>query len=378
MVSSRPNSIEYIQKGVPGFLESPVTSRIPSPVHTLAPLLPTELLTWEDFERLCLRMARLSSEIEHSRLYGVRGQAQEGIDLFARSFTGEYTVYQCKRVESLTAADIRAAVEKFRDGSWAPRASKFVLCTSHAAVRTEQAEEYIEQFELLRAQNVGFAIWDKEQISLILREQARLVHDFFGKAWLTAFLGETTARAFQSRLEPENVGLFRLKLGQFYETVFVRQDPGIPISPRPGLQSIPLCQRFVPQDILVSGRTPSAITDRDQEFRKSEPEKSGPGAKQHQENQHTNPSRGGTAHRTRESISVWLSRTSNSVITGGPGSGKTTLLRYLALEILTAEAQEERLAKFWAERLPIWIPFALSVRLLAGGWIPGTKLTCGL
>jgi hypothetical protein len=81
---------------------SPITSRIlPPPADALAPLLPTELLRWEDFERLCLRMARLNSEIEQSRLHGVRGQAQEGIDLFARSFTGEYTVYQSKRVESL-------------------------------------------------------------------------------------------------------------------------------------------------------------------------------------------------------------------------------------------------------------------------------------
>jgi hypothetical protein len=358
-VSSRSNSAEYIQSGVPGFLETPITSMIqpPPPVQTLVPLLPTELLTWEDFERLCVRMARLNSGIEHSRLYGVRGQAQEGIDLFARSFTGDYTVYQCKRVESLTAADIRAAVEKFQDGSWASRASTFILCTSHAAVRTEQAEEYNKQIEFLRARNVGFVIWDKEEISHILRDQARLVHDFFGKVWLTAFLGEPAARAFQSRLEPEKVGQFRLKLSQFYQTVFVRQDPGIPISPRPGLQSIPLGQRFVPQDILVNERTPSAITDRDKEFKELGREQPA-SSKYHLENQRPNQPLSGTEYRTRESISVWLARTPNSVITGGPGSGKTTLLRYLALEILTEETPGDRIARFWVERLPVWIPFA--------------------
>ena len=54
------------------------------PVVTKAQTLPCHQLLWENFERLVVRLASLDGDINHCRLYGVRGQRQHGIDLYAR------------------------------------------------------------------------------------------------------------------------------------------------------------------------------------------------------------------------------------------------------------------------------------------------------
>ena len=91
--------------------------------------LPFGDLRWDDFEKLCLRLARADHEVEDARRYGIPGQDQYGIDLFARSAgTGGYTVYQCKRVERFSPSDISAAVDDFLTGPWATRADRYVFC----------------------------------------------------------------------------------------------------------------------------------------------------------------------------------------------------------------------------------------------------------
>jgi hypothetical protein len=66
-------------------LETPAAGPVAPPVKTRHQELPFEKLTWEDFERLCLRLARRDGDVEHCQLYGVRGQSQEGIDLWLSS-----------------------------------------------------------------------------------------------------------------------------------------------------------------------------------------------------------------------------------------------------------------------------------------------------
>lgn len=69
----------------------------PPPVTVITQLqsLPFGGLRWDDFERPCLRLARSDHEVEDGRRYGIPGQDQYGIDLFARrAGTGGYTVYQ--------------------------------------------------------------------------------------------------------------------------------------------------------------------------------------------------------------------------------------------------------------------------------------------
>src|SRR4051812_34446875 len=103
----------------PTWLQTPPSGRVAPPVKTRAQELPFGSLAWEDFERLCLRLASGEGGVEHCQLSGIRGQNQGGIDLFARPSLGvKYRVYQCKREKTFGPAKLKAAVEKFLKGNW--------------------------------------------------------------------------------------------------------------------------------------------------------------------------------------------------------------------------------------------------------------------
>src|ERR1035441_4504936 len=111
--------------GVPTWLETPVTDVPPTspPVQSRPQVLPLNELSWEHFERLCLRYVRSRASVVTSQLYGVRGQNQHGIDLYVRlTEPARYEVYQCKRVETFEVDDIANAVGKFLNGKWRDKA----------------------------------------------------------------------------------------------------------------------------------------------------------------------------------------------------------------------------------------------------------------
>lgn len=116
------------------------------PASSLKSELPFGELKWEDFERLCLRLAKEQSNIESCRLYGAQGDSQEGIDLYARFFTEEkYTVYQCKKVKSFGPEKIKAAVNTFLEGEWVDKTERFFLCTEESMRGKPRQEEILKQ-----------------------------------------------------------------------------------------------------------------------------------------------------------------------------------------------------------------------------------------
>ena len=87
---------------IPTWLETHANTIPPPPVATNFQLLPFQNLTWENFERLCLRYIRLQGSVEFCQAYGLKGQDQEGIDFYARlNQPVRFAVYQCKRIEEL-------------------------------------------------------------------------------------------------------------------------------------------------------------------------------------------------------------------------------------------------------------------------------------
>jgi hypothetical protein len=94
-------------------------------------LLPLSSLLPKDFERLCFRLTRLSADVEACRFYGVHGQAQQGIDLYARRRDGSHMVVQCKRSsDDFRPDEITGAVTAFLAGDWADRTAVFVLAVT--------------------------------------------------------------------------------------------------------------------------------------------------------------------------------------------------------------------------------------------------------
>jgi tetratricopeptide (TPR) repeat protein len=182
-VAAESDIPDYLLKGPSGALPVP-------PVDTAEQTLPFDQLRWDDFERLCLRLARHDGAPEHAQRFGTPGQAQAGIDIYSRTAAGTYAVYQCKRYATLRPADIRAAVTRFLAGDWADKASHFVFCTTASVVPTDLAREVERQADRLRAEDppVAFVVWDAEALADALKAHPELVRDFFGRAWFERFV----------------------------------------------------------------------------------------------------------------------------------------------------------------------------------------------
>lgn len=190
----------------PELAEPPEEPQVDPPLVPEVNDLPFHQIPWPEFEKLCLRLAEREGGVEHAQRFGVPGNDQEGIDIFGRTDDGEYTAYQCRRVATLSPAELSAAVKDFTEGNWAERASRFVFCTSHSAVQRRLADEIVELTETLarREQPVSFAVWDAEVLSGKLKQHPDLVRAFFGAVWLEAFLpdedsGRSRRQARRSR-----------------------------------------------------------------------------------------------------------------------------------------------------------------------------------
>ena len=103
----------------PSWLTLPATRGLTRPpTRTQLQLLPFQELEWEDFERLCYRLARIRGDVEQwAALYGARGQKQDGIDIYVREPSAKlYSCWQSKRYRQLTPARLRATIAEFEKG----------------------------------------------------------------------------------------------------------------------------------------------------------------------------------------------------------------------------------------------------------------------
>jgi hypothetical protein len=128
-VPRKPKRSSVLSENAP-WLKQPA-STIPTvlPVKTRQQTLPYGDLMWENFERLCLRLAEVEGEAEYWALYGTKGQAQDGIDIYVRHDGGKtYSVWQSKKHKKITTATIQNAVKHFLDGRWSSKSSTFYIC----------------------------------------------------------------------------------------------------------------------------------------------------------------------------------------------------------------------------------------------------------
>src|SRR5260370_31360609 len=177
------------EAGVPTWLETPSTGfGATLPTVTRPQLLPLNDLTWENFERLCLRYVRGRANVLRSQLYGIKGQSQHGIDLYAR-FTApvRYEVYQCKKLSELTGDDIQHAVDKFLEGKWRAESKAFRILTSHGIEDAKISESIEAACKRLEVVGIDFEVLGASQISIWLKDHPRLVDDFFSRPWVVAF-----------------------------------------------------------------------------------------------------------------------------------------------------------------------------------------------
>lgn len=361
----------------PNYLFTPSHSIIEPPISTTVQELPIEKLTWEDFEKLCLALIQIDFSIDDCSFYGIKGQAQHGIDIYARQANGKLSTYQCKRYQDIAIKDLNEIIETFRRGKFFSQSDRFHICTSSELSKTQVSDRFETLKTKLEAEGLQLIKWDKIQLSRHLKKHPQIVHDFFGTEWVKRFNGEAALDELSSskRLDAAQVIFFRKKLHDFYSTIFNIQDPGIPVKEINHPYKIQ--DRFILPDII------SAI-DRDQwqnpiedsanlnfiseiEYNQydyatlfNDEEKTISYLRKKQSNELSESNWNDIRTNVDEALSV----STKNIVIGDPGAGKSTLLRFIVLDILNTSPQLENISKKFGNLLPVWLPFAFITKHL--------------
>jgi len=355
---------------VPAYLlELPESVVEGPPVETRNLQLPYDQLSWRDFERLVFRLARQNPDVVYCAPYGRPGQAQDGIDVYARLAGGGYICWQARNRKDVGKSDIERAVDDFLKGKWAASAKCFVFCLRASLADTALQDTIEAQAERLREEGVVFEGVDGTQLSEKLRSYPKIVDDFFGRNWLIAFAGEEVAASLKRPLEVQRVIALRRRLAEIYNARIQQLDPGLNVDPgRRDTRDIR--KRFVVPHVDPA----NAFLEPSLEPEDWPTEAPGQDDDAWEFDEYSDPGKP-TRFRSPPSESSetpsiafddWLLQGARALLlSGAPGLGKSTALRCLALDLVcTAElfpAVHDRLGT----RIPLLIPFALWSRLTA-------------
>jgi len=354
------------------YLFTPSQTIFDPPIETTIQELPLEKLSWEDFEKLCLAVVQADFSINDCEIYGIKGQSQEGIDIFARQSNGRYSSYQCKRYQEFDLDDINKAVDYFKSKTFFDKSDNLHLCTSCEWNKT-QVQDRFEKLKIeLENDNITLVKWDKIQLSRLLKYKPQIVFDFFGLEWVKKFNGELSLRQISNskKFDANQIAKFRKELYDFYSTIFNVQDPGIAIKELNSPYT--LQDRFIVPDILSSMKEEnfeppkdnlSSTVNQDEyyydDYWYGQPEND---FKYRRLNKHQEIEENSIDIRIK--IDDALVSNNRNMIVGDPGAGKSTLLRYITLDILSSNPQLENISQKYGKTLPVWLPFAFITKHL--------------
>ena len=324
-------------------------------------------------------------------IYGTRGQAQSGIDVYARdplilgaeSPRRRYVCLQARRTATVTQTQLRNSVDAFLTGKWADVSRKFIYATSATATSVHTADEIEELATLMATSSIEFEVWDQEDVSNKLKDRPEVVDDFFGRQWVKVFCGDEAADALGQRLDATQMAELRLELEKVYAASFGVADSGLIVFKLTDASRVSLTDRFVtPSLTSITPQTASlqhplggldqfdpepddfhdlfAIVDPLNTFAT-------------EENVRLNRSRAQNRRfaenpqvEDRKPADQWIGREALQIIVGDPGAGKSTLLRFLVLDLLSQKPTWAPVAERWGQRLPVWLPFHFFTQRVAG------------
>ena len=389
----------------PAWLRLPPTAPPPPPVDTRPSLLPVDRLIWEDFERLCLRLLELEAETVHvramgpehsatapvTRLYGTRGQAQFGIDVYSRdplvlgqtTNSRRYVALQARRIKKVTKTALRNSVSDLLAAKWAKVARKFIYATSTSGVATQFTDEVETQAKRLARVAIELEIWDAEELSKRLRAYPEVVDDFFGRVWVNQFCGSDAATLLAHRLDGNRIAELRRGLARVYGASFGVADSGLLALRLTAQPVVGVHDRFVTPDLLATTAAAAAMTARpDDESPSVDSARStaevlsesllgasGVGdADWSRATVRARQNRPRSAPHSSERLAAdsWIGQSVRQVVVGEPGAGKSTLLRFLVLDLLSDSPSWTAVAERWGQRLPVWLPFHFFTQRVVG------------
>ncbi|MFA5297603.1 MAG: NACHT domain-containing protein [Lutibacter sp.] len=353
------------------YLHTPTQTIFDPPIDTTIQELPLEKLSWEDFEKLCLAIVQTDFTINDCEIYGIKGQAQEGIDIFARQSNGRYSSYQCKRYQEFALSDLNNAVKYFKAKKFYSKSDNLHLCTSCEWNKTKVQDRFEELKTELEKEKITLIKWDKIKLSKLLKVKPQIVFDFFGVEWVKKFNGEPALQQLSKtkKLDAKQITNYRKELYKFYSTIFNQQDLGIPTIELNSPYT--LQERFIIPDILSNVKeegfkpteeSSSATVNQDQyyydDYGQSENE-----FRRRRLNNYNDVEESSIDIRIK--IDDALVNSNRNIIIGDPGAGKSTLLRYIVLDILSSNPQLENISQKYGKTLPVWLPFAFISKHLS-------------
>ena len=355
---------------VPAYLlELPESVVKAPPVETRVPELPFEKLSWRDFERVVFHVARKNSDVVYCAPYGRSGQAQDGIDVYARLSGGRHVCWQAKNRKDVRASDIKEAVDDFLKGKWAASTERFLYCIRASLADTELQDTIETQAARLLEQGIVFEGVDGTQLSEKLRLHPEIVDDFFGRGWLVAFAGKEAAASLKRPLEVERVIALRSRLAEIYNARIQVLDPGLNVDPG-RRETRDIRKRFVIPHVDTAN--PFLEPSLEPEDWPADP--SGEHDHAWQFDEYSDPGKPAGLPRPPSELPAtptvafddWLLQGDRALLlSGAPGSGKSTVLRCLALDLVRTPELFPALHERLGARIPLLIPFALWSRLTA-------------
>ena len=358
------------------YLNTPVETIVEPPIDTKTQTLPLEKLPWEDFERLCLVIAQIDHNYSDCEIYGVKGQAQDGIDIYARKSNGKYSSYQCKRYQDFDLKNLSNAISSFKIGKFYGNSDKFYLCTSCELNKKQIQDKFIEYQTEFEVNNIELIKWDKINLIKILKDHPQIVYDFFGTEWVRLFNGELALDSLSKskKLNAKQIVMYRNELYKFYSSIFNLQDRVIMADQLSKPYSIQ--ERFITPDI-ISNIISSSNIDHNSLADTLSPSDISNLDKLYYDDYHFNNDTDFNFYNRnikidtndnhinlRLSIDDAITDENKIIILGDPGAGKSTLLRYIVLDILSPSPCLKNISHKYGKLLPVWLPFAYITKQL--------------
>lgn len=353
----------------PGWLRQDPIGKAPSaPAQPRGDVLPFGALSWENFERLCVRLAEIDATVETVWAYGKSGHAQHGIDALVRLTDGSYHVWQSKRHRTISKAKIKAAVDFFLKRKWAHQATRFVLAVACELSSPPVVEAIEAARDRLRERNIEFEAIGATQLTRRLMTEPELVDDFFDRPWVAAVCPPEAMDRLRQRLSRFDAAALKAGLRTYYNSWITTVDPGLPIvgvdAQGRTRASIPLPDRYIRPDLLVqSAETEIAPSQDEAAARARSRREAETGERQSAIAAGVTPLSRAVLRERRVALDGYLGAQKLSLVLGDAGTGKSSLLRFLALDILSDQPELTVTREQYKGLLPVWLPFAFWVRM---------------
>jgi hypothetical protein len=163
--------------------------KIRPPADSKIQSLPFGELSWDNFQRLCLRLAMEQYPDLEWWIYGWQGHKQDGVDLIGIPHgKGRRVVVQCKRLAHFSPALLRGTIRLFLEGELSSHTKEMVLCVPLPLNQPSILRELARQRNIIKKKRaILLTLWDAEQTALLLKNRATVVEDFFGRPWVEVF-----------------------------------------------------------------------------------------------------------------------------------------------------------------------------------------------